>query len=52
MALEFLLMSPVFNSFLCSGTSKVLRVCVGGVGGHKMQIFSANIPTFHARYRR
>jgi hypothetical protein len=22
------------------------------VGGHKMQIFKANIPTFHSRYRR
>jgi hypothetical protein len=27
-------------------------VCVGGVGGHKMHIFTANIPTFHSRYRR
>jgi hypothetical protein len=22
------------------------------VGGHKMHIFTANIPTFHARYQR
>jgi hypothetical protein len=22
------------------------------IGGHKMHIFTANIPTFHARYRR
>jgi hypothetical protein len=43
MALEFLLMSPGFNSFLCSGTSKALSV--GGVGGHKMHIFMTNIPT-------
>jgi hypothetical protein len=45
-------MSPGFNSFLCSGMSKALSVCVGGVGGHKMHIFTANIPIFHARYRR
>jgi hypothetical protein len=50
MALEFLLMFSGFNSFLCSGTSKALSV--GGVGGHKMHIFTANIHTFHARYRR
>jgi hypothetical protein len=50
MALEFLLMSPGFNSFLCSGTSKALSVEV--VRGHKMHIFTANIPTFYARYRR
>jgi hypothetical protein len=24
----------------------------GGVGGPKMYIFTANIPTFHARYRK
>jgi hypothetical protein len=23
-----------------------------GLGGHKMHIFTANIPTFHVRYRR
>jgi hypothetical protein len=50
MALEFLFMSPGFIYFLCSGTSKALSV--GGVGGHKMHIFTANIPTFHARYRK
>jgi hypothetical protein len=22
------------------------------VGGHKMHIFTANLPTFHSRYRR
>jgi hypothetical protein len=27
-------------------------VCVGGVGGHKMHIFTTNIPTFHTRYIR
>jgi hypothetical protein len=47
MALEFLLMSLGFNSFLCSGTSKALSV--GDFGGHKMHIYTANIPTFHAR---
>jgi hypothetical protein len=54
MTLEFLLISLGFNSFLCSGTSKALSVCVceGGVGSHKMHIFTVNIPTFHARYRR
>jgi hypothetical protein len=31
--------------FFCSGTSKTLSV--GGVGGHKMHIFTVNIPTFH-----
>jgi hypothetical protein len=51
MALEFLLMSPGFNSFLCSWTSKALSVCVSGGGGHKMHIFTANIPIFQARYR-
>jgi hypothetical protein len=50
MALEFLLMSLEFNSFLCSGTSKALSVW--GIGGHKTHIFTTNIPTFHARYRR
>jgi hypothetical protein len=25
---------------------------VVAVGGHKMHIFTANIPTFHSRYRR
>jgi hypothetical protein len=50
MTLEFLLMSPGFNSFLCSGMSKALNV--GCVSGHKMHIFTANIPIFHARYRR
>jgi hypothetical protein len=53
MALEFLLMILGFNYFLCSRTSKSLSVCVGeGVDGHKMHIFTANIPAFHERYRR
>jgi hypothetical protein len=26
--------------------------CCQHVGGHKMHIFTTNIPTFHARYRR
>jgi hypothetical protein len=51
MTLEFLLMSPGFNPFICSGTSKPLSVG-GGVGGLKTLIFTTNIPTFHARYRR
>jgi hypothetical protein len=50
MTLEFLLMSPGFNSFLCSVMSKTLGV--GGVDGHKIYIFIVNIPTFHAKYRR
>jgi hypothetical protein len=52
MALEFLLMSPGLILFFCLGTRKTLSVYVGGVGGHKMHIFTTNIPTFHARYRR
>jgi hypothetical protein len=53
MALEFLLISPRFNSFLFSGTRKTLSVCVwGSVGGHKMHIYTAKMLTFHVRYRR
>jgi hypothetical protein len=54
MALEFLLMSPEFNYFLLLRDEQNSK-CVwggGGVGGHKMHIFTANIRTFHARYRR
>jgi hypothetical protein len=54
-ALEFLLMSPGFNSFLLlreEQNSKCVCVCVWGVGGHKIHIFTANMPTFHAKYRR
>jgi hypothetical protein len=32
--------------------SKTLSMCVGGVGSHKMHIFTVNIPTFHSRYER
>jgi hypothetical protein len=51
MALEFLLLSPGFNSFLLLRDEQNSKcVCVGGgVGGHKMHIFTANIPTFHSR---
>jgi protein subunit release factor A len=57
MALEFLLMSPGFNSFLLpkdEQNSMCVCVCVcgGGVGGHKMHIFTANMPIFHSRYKR
>jgi hypothetical protein len=53
MALEFLLISPGLIIFFCSGMSKTLSVCVGGgIGGHKMHIFTTNIPTFHSRYKR
>jgi hypothetical protein len=54
MALEFLLMSPGFNYFLLLRDKHNSKcVCVGGgVGGHKMHIFIANIPTLHSRYRR
>jgi hypothetical protein len=59
MAVEFLLMSPGFNSFLLlrdEQNSKCVFVCVcgggGDVGGHKMHLFTANIPTFYLRYRK
>jgi hypothetical protein len=52
MTLEFLLMSPVFNSFLLLRDEQNSKyVCVWGGGSHKMHIFTANIPTFHSRYR-
>jgi hypothetical protein len=50
MALEFLLMSLGFNSFLLLRDEQKYKC--GGVGGHKIYIFTANIPTFHSRYRR
>jgi hypothetical protein len=56
MTLEFLLMSLGFNSFLLlrdEQNSKCVCVCVeGGVGGHKMHIFTTTISTFHSRHRR
>jgi hypothetical protein len=46
-------MSPGFISFLLLRDEKNSKcVCGGGVGGHKMHIFTANIPTFHTKYRR
>jgi hypothetical protein len=51
MALEFLLLSPRFSSFLLLRDEQNSK-CVGAVGGHKMHIFTTNIPTFHSRYRR
>jgi hypothetical protein len=51
MALEFLLMSLGFNSFLMLRDEQNSK-CVGGVGGHKMHIFTANITIFHSIYRR
>jgi hypothetical protein len=50
MALEFLLMSPGFNYFLSLRDEQNSKY--GGVGGHKMHIFTISIPTFHSRYRR
>jgi hypothetical protein len=54
MALDFLLLSLGFNSFLLLRDEKNSKcVCVGGGGvcGNKMHTFTANIPTFHSRYR-
>jgi hypothetical protein len=51
MTLEFLLKSLGFNSFLLQRDRQNSK-CVGGVGGHKMYIFTGNIPTFYSRYRR
>jgi hypothetical protein len=54
MALEFLLMSLGFNSFLLLRDKQNSKcVCWGrGVGSHKKHIFTTNIPTFHTRYTR
>jgi hypothetical protein len=55
MAQEFLLISPGFNFFLLLRDEQNSNcVCGGGwvVGGHKMHIFTINIPIFHSRYRR
>jgi hypothetical protein len=51
MALEFLLMSPRFNSFLLLRDVQNSKCVWGGVGGHKMHIFTGNVPTFHSRNR-
>jgi hypothetical protein len=51
MTLEFLLLSPGFNSFLLLRDEQNSK-CVGGVGGHKMHIFTTNIPTFHSIFIR
>jgi hypothetical protein len=51
MAQEFLLLSPGFICFLLlrdEQNSKCVCVGGGGVGGHKMHIFTTNIPTFHS----
>jgi hypothetical protein len=45
MALEFLLLSLGFNSFLLLRDEQNSK-CVGGVGSHKMHIFTTNIATF------
>jgi hypothetical protein len=53
MAPEFLLMPSGFNSFLLlSDEQNSKHVCGGGVGSHKMHIFTVNIPIFHSRYER
>jgi hypothetical protein len=44
MALEFLLISKRFNSFLLLRDEQNSKC--RGVGGHKMHIFTASIPTF------
>jgi hypothetical protein len=48
MALEFLLISLGFNSFLLLRDEQNSKC--GGVDGHKMHIFTTNIPIFHSRY--
>jgi hypothetical protein len=50
MTLDFLLLSPGFNSFLVLRDEQNSKC--GGVGGHKMHIFTSNIPISHSRYRR
>jgi hypothetical protein len=42
MAVEFLLMSPGFNSLILLRDEQNSKC--GGVGGHKIYIFIANIP--------
>jgi hypothetical protein len=53
MALEFLLLSLGFNYFLLLRDEQNTKcVCVWGGVGHKIHIFTTNIPIFHSRYRR
>jgi hypothetical protein len=51
MALEFLLLSLGFNSFLLLRIEQNSK-CGEGVGSHKMHIFTTSMPMFHSRYRR
>jgi hypothetical protein len=41
-----------FISFLLLRDKQNSKCGGGGVCGDKMHVFTANIPTFHARYRR
>jgi hypothetical protein len=50
MAVEFLLMSLGFNSFLFLKDEQNSKC--GGVGDHKIHISTTNIPKFHSRDRR
>jgi hypothetical protein len=50
MSLEFLLLSPGFNSFLLPRDEQNSK-WGEGVGGHKMHIFIVNIHIFYLRYR-
>jgi hypothetical protein len=55
MALEFLPMSPGFNSFLLLRDKHNSKcVCVGGgsANSYKMHISTATITIFHSRYIR
>jgi hypothetical protein len=45
-----LLMFLGFNSFFLLRDEQNSKC--GGVGGHKIHIFTTNIPTFHSIYRR
>jgi hypothetical protein len=45
-------MSLGFNSFLLLRDEQNSKYGGGGVRDHKIHIFTANIPTFHTRYRR
>jgi hypothetical protein len=50
MALEFLLMSLRFNSFLCSGMSKAISVCVCGGGGGLVVIKCIYLPPTYLHF--